>query len=87
MTVALRSPAHVSGLIPVDNAPVNAPLKSDFSKYVDGMQRIEAANVSKQSDADQILQEYEEVCPTSLFKLPDYNSNATASLSPSANSS
>lgn len=62
MTVALRSPSAVSALIPVDNAPVNAPLKSDFSKYVQGMQHIESAKVTKQSDADAILQGYEEVC-------------------------
>ena len=61
MTVALRSPNTVSALIPVDNAPVNAPLKSDFSKYVRGMQKIEAEKVTKQSDADAILKEYEEV--------------------------
>jgi hypothetical protein len=61
MTVALRSPERVSGLIPVDNAPVNAALKSDFPKYVRGMQHVEQAKVSKQSDANNILQEYEEV--------------------------
>lgn len=61
MTVALRSPERVSGLIPVDNAPVNAALKSDFPKYVRGMQRVEEAKVSKQSDANKILEEYEEV--------------------------
>ena len=61
MTVALRSPNTVSALIPVDNAPVNAPLKSDFSKYVEGMQHIESAGVTKQSDADAILKDYEEV--------------------------
>ncbi|KAF9886610.1 hypothetical protein FE257_011250 [Aspergillus nanangensis] len=60
MTVALDSPDLVSALVPVDNAPVNAALKSDFGKYVRGMQRIEAENVTKQSDADKILQEYEE---------------------------
>jgi pimeloyl-ACP methyl ester carboxylesterase len=61
MMVALQSPERVSGLIPVDNAPVNAALKSDFPKYVRGMQRVEEAKVSKQSDADKILKEYEEV--------------------------
>lgn len=61
MAVALRSPERVSALIPVDNAPVNAALKSDFGKYIQGMQQIEEAKVSKQSDADKILQEYEEV--------------------------
>lgn len=61
MAVALRAPERVSALIPVDNAPVNATLKSDFPKYVRGMQKIEAAKVSKQSDANKILEDYEEV--------------------------
>ena len=68
MTLALRAPERVSALIPVDNAPVNAALKSDFGKYVQGMQQIEEAKVSKQSDADKILEQYEEVrwdCPCS----------------------
>ncbi|KAJ5132972.1 hypothetical protein N7448_007130 [Penicillium atrosanguineum] len=60
MTLALQSPERVSGLIPVDNAPVNAALKSDFPKYVRGMQHVERAKVSKQSDANKILEEYEE---------------------------
>jgi hypothetical protein len=61
MTVALQSSDLVSALIPVDNAPVNAPLKSDFGNYVQGMQEVEAQGVTKQSDADKILKEYEEV--------------------------
>lgn len=61
MAVALRSPSLVAALMPVDNAPVNAALKSDFDKYVRGMQHIEAEKVTKQSDADKILQGYEEV--------------------------
>lgn len=61
MAVALRAPERVSALIPVDNAPVNAALKSDFPKYVRGMQKIEAEKVSKQSDANKILEDYEEV--------------------------
>ncbi|KAJ5820392.1 Alpha/beta hydrolase fold-1 [Penicillium riverlandense] len=69
MTVALRSPECVSALIPVDNAPVNAALKSDFGKYIRGMQQIEEAKVSKQSDADKILQEYEEFLPIRYFLL------------------
>lgn len=61
MTVALNAPELVSALVPVDNAPVNAPLRTDFDKYIKGMQHVESANVTKQSDADKILQEYEEV--------------------------
>lgn len=68
MAVALRSPSLVTALMPVDNAPVNAPLKSDFGKYVRGMQHIESEKVTKQSDADKILQDYEEVSLTLLFR-------------------
>jgi hypothetical protein len=67
MAVALRAPERVSALIPVDNAPVNASLKSDFPKYVRGMQKIEAEKVSKQSDANKILEDYEEVRGVHLF--------------------
>lgn len=61
MTMALQTPERVSGLIPVDNAPVNAALKSDFPKYVRGMQHVENEKVKKQSEANKILEEYEEV--------------------------
>jgi hypothetical protein len=61
MTLALQAPELVSGLIPVDNAPVNAHLSSDFAEYVKGMQEIESAGVTRQSDADSILQKYEQV--------------------------
>ncbi|KAB8233489.1 putative alpha/beta hydrolase [Aspergillus alliaceus] len=69
MTVALDSPSLVSALVPVDNAPVNAPLKGDFGKYVQGMQNIEAQNVVKQSDADKILKDYEDSLPIRQFLL------------------
>ncbi|RHZ72334.1 hypothetical protein CDV55_102550 [Aspergillus turcosus] len=69
MTVALQSSELVSALIPVDNAPVNAPLKSDFGKYVRGMQEVEAQGVTKQSDADKILKEYEDSLPIRQFLL------------------
>lgn len=61
MTVALRSPQVVGGLIAVDNAPVDAILKSDFHKYVQGMRDIEQAQVSRQAEANDILKKYEEV--------------------------
>ena len=61
MTVALRSPKTVSALVPVDNAPVDANLSSDFPKYMQGMREIEEAGVKKQVEADTILKQYEEV--------------------------
>jgi len=61
MTCALRKPSAYSGIVPLDNAPVDAALKSDFSTYVRAMQEIENHNppLVKQSDADTILEKYE----------------------------
>jgi pimeloyl-ACP methyl ester carboxylesterase len=79
MTIALRNPQTISALIPVDNSPVDAALKSDFGKYVHGMRAVEDAGVTKQSDADAILQKYEEALPirqfllTNLIRSPDTN--------------
>ncbi|KIW17257.1 hypothetical protein PV08_04448 [Exophiala spinifera] len=61
MTLALRRPSAYSALIPVDNAPVDAALKSDFHTYVQAMREIEAHRppVTKQSEADKILAKHE----------------------------
>lgn len=61
MTVALRSPKTVSALVPVDNAPVDANLSSDFPKYIQGMREVEEAGVKRQAEADTILKKYAEV--------------------------
>lgn len=62
MTLALHSPDIVKDIVSVDNAPLDAALQSNFGKYIQGMKRIEESNVKKQSDADRILEKYEEVC-------------------------
>jgi pimeloyl-ACP methyl ester carboxylesterase len=59
MAVALRAKVRIASLVSVDNAPVDAALKSDFGKYIQGMRKIIDANVQKQSEADAILAEYE----------------------------
>ena len=61
MTVALRSPTIVSALVPVDNAPVDANLSSDFPKYIQGMREVDDAGVNNRAEADIILKKYEEV--------------------------
>ena len=58
MTLALRSPDILSALIPVDNAPLDASLKSEFHQYIQGLQDIEEAALNKQFEADNILQKY-----------------------------
>jgi pimeloyl-ACP methyl ester carboxylesterase len=60
MTVALRGRVSIANLIPVDNAPVDAALHSDFQKYTQGMRKIEESTIRRQSDADAILKDYEE---------------------------
>jgi len=61
MTMALRQPAKYSGLIPVDNAPVDAALLSGFGTYIQAMREIEQHRppITKQGDADKILAKYE----------------------------
>ena len=77
MAVALRHQVEVGSLIPIDNSPVDAALKSDFGKYVEGMRAIESAKPNKQSDADALLKPYEEALPirqfllTNLVRSPD----------------
>lgn len=66
MTVALHNPGLVESLVSVDNAPVDAALKSDFGKYVRGMRKVEEAHIQKQSEADEILQAFEDVRPSPL---------------------
>jgi len=73
MTIALRSPELVDKLISVDNAPVDAALKSDFGGYVKGMRIIEEKKVSKQAEADEILQEYAPVGPKFKHYQPSSN--------------
>lgn len=69
MTLALRSPDLVANLIPVDNAPVDAALKTDFATYVKGMRKIEEAKVKKQSEADEILKPFAPELPIRQFLL------------------
>ncbi|KAK0663993.1 Alpha/Beta hydrolase protein [Cercophora samala] len=59
MTLSLTSPSLISSLISVDNAPVDARLESDFARYIRGMKEIESSGVTKQSQADSILEPYE----------------------------
>ena len=60
MTLALRSPDIIHDIVSVDNAPIDAVLLGNFGKYVQGMKKIEEAGVTRQAEADQILQDYED---------------------------
>jgi len=73
MCVALTWPDKVANLIPVDNAPVDAALRSDFGAYVQGMREVAKRQVTKQSEADEIMKPYAKVlfaaiCAFDAFK-------------------
>lgn len=69
MAVALRNKVDIGSIIPVDNAPVDAALKSDFAKYTVGMRKIEESGVKSLKEADKILADYEESVPVRQFLL------------------
>lgn len=55
MALALWQPDRIANLIAVDNAPVDAALKSDFHQYVQGMKEVERVGVKSQKEADALL--------------------------------
>ncbi|KAI2779454.1 mitochondrial hydrolase [Daldinia loculata] len=59
MALSLKEPSLIRDIVSVDNAPVDAVLGTSFAHYIRGMRRIEEAGVTRQSEADKILQEYE----------------------------
>ncbi|OTB16923.1 hypothetical protein K445DRAFT_316445 [Daldinia sp. EC12] len=59
MTLSLKEPSLIHDIVSVDNAPVDAMLGTSFAHYIQGMRRIEEAGVTRQAEADKILQEYE----------------------------
>lgn len=61
MTLALHEPDLVANIISVDNAPVDARISSDFARYVQAMKKIDEADVTRQAEADKILEPYEKV--------------------------
>jgi hypothetical protein len=61
MALALGDPDMVRDIVVVDNAPWDAALGSNFPKYIQGMRKIDDADVSRHADADRILEEYENV--------------------------
>ncbi|KAJ4424621.1 hypothetical protein N0V82_000753 [Gnomoniopsis sp. IMI 355080] len=69
MVLALKSPSTIKDIVSVDNAPVDAILSTDFAKYVRAMKRIEAAGVTSQKAADEIMAADEESLPIRQFLL------------------
>ena len=88
MAVALQKPDSIANIISVDNAPVDARLESDFARRIQGMKKIDEAGITRQAEADKILEPYEKV-PLYYFYLTSTHHLLTPPHSPpqSANSS
>jgi pimeloyl-ACP methyl ester carboxylesterase len=69
MAMALRNPDCCANIIPVDNAPVDAALSSDFPKYAEGMQHVERSQPKSQREADKIMEPYAKDLPVRQFLL------------------
>ncbi|KAG2224485.1 hypothetical protein INT45_010551 [Circinella minor] len=69
MATALQHPQLVKKLVVVDIAPFSLPLSNDFASYIDAMRKIDQANVKKQSQADEILQDVESDMGIRMFIL------------------
>jgi hypothetical protein len=69
MTMALRNPDCCANIIPVDNAPVDAALSSDFPKYAEGMQHVERSQPKSQREADKLMEPYAKDLPVRQFLL------------------
>jgi hypothetical protein len=74
MAFALKYPSRIQNIVAVDNAPIDAALQSSFGKYVQGMKKIEQAGVTRLSEADEILQDYEEESITEPWIGPSLSS-------------
>lgn len=61
MAHALADPDSLDKLIIVDMSPARGAISAEFARYIDGMRKVQAANVSSKREADVILQPYEEV--------------------------
>ncbi|KAK4042912.1 Alpha/Beta hydrolase protein [Parachaetomium inaequale] len=69
MALALHEPDLVANLVAVDNAPVDARLGSDFARYIQGMKKIDEAGITRQAEADKILEPYEKSLAVRQFLL------------------
>lgn len=62
----------IGKLVVIDISPAVGPVSNEFKKYIQAMLEIERCEVNSRKEADEILQEYEPVCPapSSILSLP-----------------
>lgn len=76
LALALHEPDLVADLVAVDNAPVDVRLGSDFARYIQAMKKIDAADVTRQAEADKILEPYEKSLAVRQFLLGNLHRSA-----------
>ncbi|KAL0136769.1 Alpha/Beta hydrolase protein, partial [Mucor lusitanicus] len=59
MNVSLRQPQLPSKLIVIDMAPIKLQLTREYSDHIEAMREIQAKQLTKQKEADEILQKFE----------------------------
>lgn len=76
MLAAMKEPKLVSKLVVADMPPISMPLSTDFQTYIEAMKEVEAANVQKQSEADEILRKYVKNANVRMFLLTNLKKHA-----------
>ncbi|ORX60702.1 alpha/beta-hydrolase [Hesseltinella vesiculosa] len=69
LRAALEQPDRISKVISVDMPPVPLTLSKGFRTYIQGMNEVDQAQCTKQSQADEILKKYESDVGIRLFLL------------------
>ncbi|KAL9551342.1 hypothetical protein PS6_005044 [Mucor atramentarius] len=59
MNVSLRQPQLPSKLIVIDMAPIKLQLTREYSDHIEAMREIQSKKLTKQKEADEILQKFE----------------------------
>ncbi|KAI9301242.1 Alpha/Beta hydrolase protein [Cunninghamella echinulata] len=75
MMTALMAPEKVEQLISIDMPPVALKLSQGFSTYIQALEKINQAQCTKQSQADQILQQVESNVGIRLFLMTNLKRN------------
>ncbi|EPX74607.1 hydrolase [Schizosaccharomyces octosporus yFS286] len=76
MATALLYPDMVEKLVVADNSPIYTHLPEKTKVYIKALMRIDEANLKRQSSADNILKEVEDVTLVRAFLLSNIRKNA-----------
>lgn len=71
MVLALQFPSLIRDIVSVDNAPIENSLSRSFNLFIEGMKKVEQEEITRQSEAENILRKYVEVSKTSCTNPED----------------